>query len=444
LSQQVFPLRVDYTLIMEVLLSFGLGALIGLEREKARVSASEEGEREFPGIRSVGLISMISTLATKVYGHLMEAGEAELARVVLLASLSTVVFLIAAYMAYRFFVQGSAGITTGVAMSLALMVGVVVGVGLIMEAVALAFFTTFILAIKPGLERFVRGISYKELLSVLEVGIMVFVFSPLLLTDIYDPIFHFFNFRIVYAFFTLTLTLSLANYIALRTLRGRGVRYFALLGGMVNSEATVVNVVRSLGSIAPELALEGVMLASCSMVLRNLILASALASMLRGLDTAKTLAYIILTFSPALLVGIAYLARRRDEGSYDFEDIGSPLSFGMAIRAAVMYVIVLSLTAALSHIIKGSLGILVSSFIGGLINAGATILSVANLAAASSIDPATLAASAALASSSAVLNKIIFAKSVGAPGEVMKAITIYTVLYSLALMVPAVLTAALG
>ena len=428
--------KADWLTIEEILISFFLGALIGLEREKARLSRPLRGEeKEFPGVRSFGLICMYGATMVRLLTLVGEGRAPNVALYISLIGLLMFPVILGFYIAYRFFVLRISGITTVLALAFAFFIGILVGANLILEAAAISVFITFILAIKPEIQKFVTGISYRELLSALEVGIVVFVFSPLLLMDIYDPIFGVFNFRILYVFFALTLVLSLLSYVAVRVMGAKALTYFAFFGGLVNSESTVLNLVRlglKAGDKIQDWIVAGVLLANTSMILRNLILTASLTTISGGVHAEAVIAKILVGMLPSMLIGYAVtiLYSGKGFGRGESLTIESPLSFRVALKAAMTYASIFVLTKLFSDIVGGA-GVVLSAALGGFINAGATILSIYTITPVSSETANIIGASVLLATFSAILNKMVFTKMGGAKPVLLKKMFTYLLLLAM-------------
>ncbi|RLE66003.1 MAG: hypothetical protein DRJ38_02790 [Thermoprotei archaeon] len=428
--------KADWLTIEEILISFFLGALIGLEREKARLSKPLRGEeKEFPGVRSFGLTCMYGATMIRLLTLVGEEGIPNVALYISIIGLLMFPVILGFYIAFRFFVLRISGITTILALAFTFFIGILVGANLILEAAAITVFITFILAIKPEIQKFVTGISYRELLSALEVGIVVFVFSPLLLMDIYDPIFRVFNFRILYVFFALTLVLSLLSYVAVRVMGAKALTYFAFFGGLVNSESTVLNLVRLGLKVEDKIRdwiVAGVLLANTSMILRNLILAASLTTISGGAYAEIVIAKILIGMLPSMLIGYAaalvYSGKKLEKG--ESLTLESPLSFKVALKAAIVYAGIFVFTKVLSDMV-GSAGIILSATLGGFINAGATILSIYTIATISGETANIAGASVLLATFSAIMNKIVFTRMGGAKSELIKKVFIYLLLLAM-------------
>ncbi|MCC6066108.1 MAG: MgtC/SapB family protein, partial [Thermofilum sp.] len=108
----MLPLRaaaqpVDLQLLAKMAVSFIAGALIGLERERAK----QEGA---PGVRSVGFISLLGALTTALPLHLPTGGQLQLVVSVPLAL--SAVSVIAIYSYERAREERGAGVTTQLAL----------------------------------------------------------------------------------------------------------------------------------------------------------------------------------------------------------------------------------------------------------------------------------------------------------------------------------------
>ncbi|HDI02273.1 MAG TPA: MgtC/SapB family protein, partial [Ignisphaera sp.] len=182
-GEALFLPSVDqWYLLVKILISFLAGALIGLEREKAKTSTlKEEGEAaEFPpGVRSFGFISILGLFSITIPQILGQTiGFIEFVRIMPVAITVLAVSIIVLYSAYRLLILKEAGITTPLALSIAFAIGVLIGLDRLIEAVATSVFVTFMLATKLRIEALIRFITYEELLSMLEIGIIVFLLGP--------------------------------------------------------------------------------------------------------------------------------------------------------------------------------------------------------------------------------------------------------------------------
>mgnify|MGYP005640016053 CR=1 FL=1 len=110
---------------------------------------------------------------------------------------------------------------------------------------------------------------------------------------------------------------------------------------------------------------------------------------------------------------------RVTDWSIPTESIGKPISYALAAKALLVFSAILIVTMFITYYL-GSVGTLASSVLGGIISAEAVIFTVFTLLSVGRIGVETAIASCLIATSVAILNKLLFAKSAGASVEVIK------------------------
>ena len=425
----------QWYLLVKILISFLAGALIGLEREKAKTSTlKEEGESiELPpGVRSFGFISILGLFSITIPQILGQTiGFIEFTRIMPIAITALAVSIIVLYSAYRLLILREAGITTPLALSIAFAIGVLIGLDRLVEAVATSVFVTFMLATKLRIEALIRFITYEELLSMLEIGIIVFLLGPFLAVDVYDPFLHVINFKVLYIFFVVILVFSLLGYFLVKIKGPKAIEYFSFFGGLVHSEAAVVSVIKLRKHLRiPNPIVSGsIIIASTAMVFRNIMLTLVML--------AVTVGYIILGEVSFMIFAIAFLISALEgyfmvklafaapipisEEKIKGMEIAKPISYSIALRALLIFTAML-IVVTYATFAFGEHGVIVSSIFGGLVSAEALIFTVFSLLSAKKIAVNTALAAALLATGSAIINKIFFAKAAGAESDILKQI----------------------
>ena len=440
-------LQAEWDILVKIIVSFLAGALIGLEREKAKRTISRE-ESEYatpPGVRSFGFMALLGSLTITVPLYALKTinglGET-IASSISLGMTVLSILVIGMYSYYRLIVLREPGITTLVALALAYSIGVGIGLGLFLESIAASVLTTFMLAVKLRIEEAVKILTYEELLSALEIGIIVFLLGPFLAVDITDPWLHVINLRVLYGFFVIILILSYVGYILVKALGPKALTYFAFFGGLVHSEATVISITRLGLRIHRESdIIKGSIAAITAMVLRNLFLILGLTVLVAppeilGMELLLTITGFLLT----ILIGISILSFRKIARGKEHETIQEgltiekPVSYSIALKALLVFIIVLLATTIASNI-AGEIGVLVSSIAGGLVSAEATIFTASTLQITGRISSQIALASAILATSSAILNKLIYIKVAGASGSLLRKLILSLILMTLPLIV---------
>jgi len=408
----------SWKILFKVMVSFLVGALIGLEREKSRIAKLEQDLKDpeklaiYPGVRSFSFLGLIGALTILVPSLI---SYQQLALWICTSLIIMAVLLIILYTSYRMFILKEGGITTSIALGIAYLLGFMAGAGLILEAISISVLVTFILALKFKIQHVIRGISYTELLSALEIGIIIFLIGPLIPEEIYDPLLHIINLRLLYVFFIIMLLLSYMSYITIK-LRGiKALSYFSFLGGLINSEATTVSLLRLYLKERDirDLIVGSIILSNVAMLIRNLIFISFL-SMIQHLELATMQSFIVPLVS-SVSIGLAFSRERIRHRSTCYirlsEKLRSPLSLRLSIKILISFGIVLLLMLA-SFKLLGLVGILFSSVIGGIAGTEAVILTSFTLLSSGKISSNLLTLSSLCAIVTGILNKLILALSV--------------------------------
>ncbi|MHA1615993.1 MAG: MgtC/SapB family protein [Candidatus Njordarchaeales archaeon] len=426
-------LQSDYFIILA---GFLVGAIIGLERQFSteKEFSSNIGER-MPGIRTFGLISLLGAISALYFR------KYQLKEMLIFSIIVTVVLIIVYSILRAMYYTKDIGITTATAMSLAFISGTIIGFGDIVLGITLSIFTTFILAIKQTLSNLIQGLEYNEIKSALQIGILALLLFPLI-PDVYDPIFHVINLRIFFLFLILVLFISFIAYIILRRFGPmQGLLTFTVMGGLINSEATAMNLIRIFERGAREYASDkihqaistGVLLVNISMIVRTIFLVSILAWW-----DVEFIKYISLLLGLPALFGIllAYLRFHVISESKVAEiQLESPLSYKKALKFTLAFTVITFLTILVEEIMPLH-GLLLGSIIGGFVSNSAVILSVISLYATKNTLSFKETLEAILASTiSSILNKVYYAKVAGANASVILRILTDNIILALLMLI---------
>jgi uncharacterized membrane protein (DUF4010 family) len=97
---------------------------------------------------------------------------------------------------------------------------------------------TALLSLKPALTHFDGELQVAEVRSAVLLGLLAFVIYPILPDHPIDP-WHLINPREAWLTVVVIAVLGFTNYVLLKLYSSRGLYYSAVLGGMVNSTATI-------------------------------------------------------------------------------------------------------------------------------------------------------------------------------------------------------------
>jgi uncharacterized membrane protein (DUF4010 family) len=204
-------------------------------------------------------------------------------------------------------------------------------------------------------------------------------------------------------------SISFASLLVMRQIGPtRGMEFSGLVGGLVNSEATTVSLAERardrhelLGS-----AVVGALLASCTMIVRNLAIAAFA-------DRSLALFLRLLPFAlPVALVGAGLAWRARQRGHPEgvaAVRVKNPFAIMPAVRFALIFAAV-SLVVATAQSSFGEAGVYIGA-LGGLVSAGPVVASLGSLVVKGSV-PLDLAVRASLlATAASLVNKLIILRA---------------------------------
>jgi len=236
-------------LAAKVAASVCIGMLIGLERTWAHKEV---------GVRSFAIAALLGTLSWLV------------APTLAYVQVGIVLVVLVVVNVYAMRNEQSPEITTSLALAAANVLGIVIGVGNFFLAFASALVVTALLAWKTELITFSTKLTVAEIRGTLLLGFITAVVYPLLPDRFIDP-WQVLNPRSVWLTVMIVSGLSFVNYVLLRQFGTRGIRYSAILGGLVNSAATVALLGQEVQDDPSTIATAPtyVVLSDLAMILRN-------------------------------------------------------------------------------------------------------------------------------------------------------------------------------
>lgn len=392
-------------LLRSLLVGGSLGALIGLERQWDEQFRHHHA-KVLAGLRTFSLWALFGVLCAwfseAVHPLFFVAGFAAMA------------LWLTLFLQRRNRAGGDPGFTTGAAGMVTFLVGGLVFWGMERVALVLGVSVIILLAMKPALHRFSRGITMEDVRSALKFAAVTGVILPLVPDEAFGP-YGAFNPHTIWMMVVLVSGVGFVGYLAVRLLGQRnGIAVAGLLGGLASSTATTLAMSRQSKerpSESRDCAL-AILLACTVMVWRVAILV--------GVVSIKAL----LALWPSLLVvslpGALWCAWRLIHGgsgageTADMTHYGNPLRLRVALQFGVLYaLIVLIVKVSIAHL--GNSGLLAVSSLSGLIDLDAITLSLSQMAGAGSLGVVTATRGILLAILANTLVKGGFALFYGSP-----------------------------
>ena len=265
--------------------------------------------------------------------------------------------------------------TTSIALAIIFLLGVLVGQGHLFTPVACSILVAMLLALKPQLRAFAGGLSQQEVRSALLLALLGFVIWPLLPNQFVDP-WQMLQPRQDWITVVVIACLGFLNYVLLRVYGSKGIYLTAIMGGLVNSTATVAELISTLsGADLIELTVPVVLLTSVSMFARNLIILAIFAP-----ESVRTAALPLTSMG---LVAGYWIYRDRLKAAKVQRDtplsLGSPVSLKKVSAFALLF-LALQIIATLGQRLIGNAGFQMVSVLGGLFSSASTTAAAANLA----------------------------------------------------------------
>lgn len=335
----------------KIAVALAIGLLIGLERQWAH---KELGARTFALTALLGLLSWL------------------IAPAFALAALAGLFVLVIFVNVRSLLADRTLETTTSVALLVTLALGVLIGEGHYFTAVSAALLTTGLLAWKTELVRLAGDLTLAEIRAAVLLGLIAFVVYPLLPNRYVDR-WALLHPRQAWVTIVVLAGIAFLNYVLLRLYSGRGIYYSALLGGLVNSTATVVELA-ALAATGGEWMTTPVLLAAVAMLLRNLLLLAVLAP-----PAALWAAGPVLAMA-AVAIAFAWGARQPTASPQLRLTLGSPVSLRRVTELGLAFLAIELLgTLAARH--AGTNGFLALSVLAGGVSSASTTAAAAVLAA---------------------------------------------------------------
>ena len=366
-----------HDVVVKIALALGIGLVVGLEREWAHKQV---------GARTFAITTLLGTLT------------ALLARELLIAALVAVVLLVALLNVHSLLNEQSLEMTTSAALLLMVVLGALIGEEHYFTAAAATILVTMLLAWKIELTRFADALLSQEIRSALLLGLMSFVIYPLLPDRFVDP-WRLINPRQAWVTVVVIAGIGFLNYVLLRLYSMQGLYYAALLGGLVNSTAAVVELsaaLKGVESSSTNRAVAVILLTNVAMFLRNLIILAIFAW------SAVPTAFPPLALMALLTILFAWWPKDRGEMPTQQLRLSSPVSLRRVLEFGAL-LLLLAASGSLAQRHLGDWGLLVVSAVGGLFSSASTTATAAFLVGAGKIAPETAGLATVLTSMTSAL-----------------------------------------
>jgi uncharacterized membrane protein (DUF4010 family) len=223
---------IDFALIQDFGTALLIGALIGLEREKRKIT---EKETDIGGLRTFIVLALVGAIT----GWL--ADILDMPWILIAGLIAVTAAVVAGYVVTARRHPESSGITTEAAAIAIFLLGAMSTLGHRGPAVALAIATTAVLAYKQPLHGFVDKVGWDDIYAGVRLLIASFIVLPLLPDRTIDP-WGALNPYSLWLLMLLISSLSLVGYVGTRWFgTDRGIALAGVTGGLVSSTAVTLS-----------------------------------------------------------------------------------------------------------------------------------------------------------------------------------------------------------
>ncbi|SDS24697.1 Uncharacterized membrane protein, DUF4010 family [Polaribacter sp. KT25b] len=346
--------------ILGVLISLGIGLIIGLEREydKLKEEKGIAGIRTFPIVTILGFSLGILTKTFTVWLLIIGLG-------------AFILFLASNHFSQKQEEYGH-GLTTNLALIATFVLGTMVSSQFYRDAVATAVIIVTLLSLKTRFRSVISNITSEELFAFIKFSIIALLILPFLPNKTYgaDKLINPFEIG------SIVVIVSFLNFIGYFLVKfvgsKRGIILTAILGGLISSTAVAWNYA-SRSKEFPELSKKysaGIIIASAIMFPRLALLAY--------IFNTDILKYLAIPFGILTIVCViaTLILMRRDDNKPDTKiKLGNPLNILNAIGFGFIYVIIL-FAVFYSNQFFGESGLYYSALIAGLADTDAITISM--------------------------------------------------------------------
>lgn len=322
-SQYLNELMGSY--ILGVLISLGIGLILGLEREYDKLKE----EQGFAGIRTFPIVTILGFSL----GSLTEAFTPWL----LIISLGSFILFLGFNQFSKEEALYSKGLTTNLALIATFVLGILVSAEFYRDAVATAVIIVTLLSLKTRFRTVISNITSEELFAFIIFSIIALLILPFLPNETYGPNGLLNPFEIG----SIIVIVSFLNFIGYFLVKfvgsKKGILFTAILGGLISSTAVAWSYA-SKSVESPELSRKyaaGIIIASAIMFPRLTLLAYIFNN---ALLTYLVVPFGILTI--LCLVTSLLLIKRDDKEPDTIIKLGNPMNLLNAIGFGFIYVLI--------------------------------------------------------------------------------------------------------
>ncbi|MBP0903015.1 MgtC/SapB family protein [Mariniflexile gromovii] len=345
-------------------IAFGLGLLVGLQRQR--------DDDKMAGVRTFTIISILGVVA----GFLNESYHNPFILPVLGLSLA-LILVVANLIKSKNNQDAGIGQTTEVAALLMFAIGAYLVLGSRVIGVMMGASLAILLYLKEHLHDFIERLTQKDLSAIFTLVAISMIVLPILPNETYGP-YDVLNPRNIWWMVTLIVGISVVGYFIYKFVgKNTGIISNGILGGLISSTATTVSYARKTSKTK-----------SISKIAAFIITVASLVSMVRilievGVVVPEKLAIIAVPIGAEIIIMIIiaislFYLINKEESDSDMPEPENPAQFKSALIFGLLYGFIL-LAVAFTKEQFGENALYIVSIISGLTDVDAITLSLSNL-----------------------------------------------------------------
>lgn len=355
----------DYNDLITLAIAFGLGMLVGLQRQKT--------DHEMAGVRTFTLISILGVMA----GLLTRDLDNPYILPILGLSLMGIL-VVANVIKLKKFDEADVGQTTEVAALLMFAIGAYLVLGNQIIGVVVGGLMAILLYVKEHLHEFIENLKEKDLAAIMTFAGISLVILPILPDTVFGP-YDVLNPRNIWLMVTLIVGISVVGYFIYKYV-GKNVGNIAngILGGLISSTATTVSYARKTANS------EGIGKMAAFVIMTASTVALVRVMIEIGVVVPEKLPELIIPLAAQLLIMIGlsialyYFINKDGDDSEKMPEPKNPAQFKSALIFGLLYAVIL-LAVAFTKDKFGNNALYAVSIISGLTDVDAITLSLSNL-----------------------------------------------------------------
>ncbi len=375
--------------LVSLLVSLGIGLIVGMEREFENVSVKEH----FAGLRGFVIMSL--------FGCVIAFLAVEFNATILFVVSPAVLFFISVFH-FSKIQKGNFGIVTELSLAMVFFLGVLAGLHYVKEAVAVAAIVSAILTLKNKVRETIGKITAEEMMAFSKFIILSFLLLPFLPNQNFGPG-EIINPRNIGFVVVIVSSLSFVGYFIIKFFgTEKGILFTAFFGGSFSSTA-VTWVFSSRSKENENLSAQyatGIIIACTVMLVRVLLIAALFNTAVFNWLFAPCCVMILCNAI------IAFVIKRSATVQPTSSPIrlGNPLDLSNAFLFGVQYVLI-TFFVYYANVYFGTNGLLLTGFISGFADVDAINISMSKLSL-TQITPSIASIAILLAVSSNTIFKI--------------------------------------